>query len=341
MSTLFVDRRHIALEHDSGALIIRDGGERIATVPLAPITRVVLRGNAQLTASLLATLGERGIGVLVLTGRQGKPSLFFGRPHNDARLRVEQTRRSLQDDFCLAYAQRLVQRKLERQCQWIDAAREHYPAQRYPLSQALRQLQEQLPQIAHTRRLDSLRGLEGAAASGYFAGLRAVVPASLGFHERNRRPPRDPFNALLSLTYTLAHAEAAFTLHAAGLDPCIGYYHQLSHSRESLACDIMETIRPLADRLCLKLVAQQVLTAEHFSQSDAGCLLGKAGRSRYYGAYEEHAQPLRHAVQQEVRSLRQRIAPDMPEFECTRPDYDGDIYGALADSSAEAAEATP
>ena len=341
MSTLFVDRRDIALEHDSGALIIRDGGERIATVPQAPSTRVVLRGNAQLTASLLATLGERGIGVLVLTGRQGKPSLFFGRPHNDARLRVEQTRRSLQDDFCLAYAQRLVQRKLERQCQWIDAAREHYPAQRYPLSQALRQLQEQLPQIAHTRRLDSLRGLEGAAASGYFAGLRAVVPASLGFHERNRRPPRDPFNALLSLTYTLAHAEAAFTLHAAGLDPCIGYYHQLSHSRESLACDIMETIRPLADRLCLKLVAQQVLTAEHFSQSDAGCLLGKAGRSRYYGAYEEHAQPLRHAVQQEVRSLRQRIAPDMPEFECTRPDYDGDIYGALADSSAEAAEATP
>ena len=209
------------------------------------------------------------------------------------------------------------------------------------MSQALRQLQEQLPQIAHTRRLDSLRGLEGAAASGYFAGLRAVVPASLGFHERNRRPPRDPFNALLSLTYTLAHAEAAFTLHAAGLDPCIGYYHQLIHSRESLACDIMETIRPLADRLCLKLVAQQVLTAEHFSQSDAGCLLGKAGRSRYYGAYEEHAQPLRHAVQQEVRSLRQRIAPDMPEFECTRPDYDGDIYGALADSSAEAAEATP
>ena len=341
MSSLYVDRRDVHLQHDAGAIAFFENGQRSATVPLAPITRVVLRGNAQLTASLLATLGERGIGVLVLTGRQGKPSLFFGRPHNDARLRVEQTRRSLQDDFCLAYAQRLVQRKLERQCQWIDAAREHYPAQRYPLSQALRQLQEQLPQIAHPRRLDSLRGLEGAAASGYFAGLRAVVPASLGFHERNRRPPRDPFNALLSLTYTLAHAEAAFTLHAAGLDPCIGYYHQLSHSRESLACDIMETIRPLADRLCLKLVAQQVLTAEHFSQSDAGCLLGKAGRSRYYGAYEEHAQPLRHAVQQEVRSLRQRIAPDMPEFECTRPDYDGDIYGALADSSAEAAEATP
>ena len=340
MSTLFVDRRDIALEHDSGALIIRDGGERIATVPLAPITRVVLRGNAQLTASLLATLGERGIGVLVLSGRMGKPSLFFGRPHNDARLRVAQTRRSLQDDFCLAYAQHLVQRKIERQCQSLQTLRQHYPAQRLPLSQALRQLQEQQPSIGHAQRLDSLRGLEGAAAVSYFAGLRAVVPASLGFNERNRRPPRDPFNALLSLTYTLAHAEAAFTLHTAGLDPCIGYYHQLSHSRESLACDIVETVRPLADRICLELVAQQILTADHFSQSPAGCLLGKAGRSRYYGAYEERAQPLRQALRQEVKALLQRIAPDLPQLQWTRPDYDGNIYDALGASNADDADDT-
>ena len=175
MSTLFVDRRDIALEHDSGALIIRDGGERIATVPLAPITRVVLRGNAQLTASLLATLGERGIGVLVLTGRQGKPSLFFGRPHNDARLRVEQTRRSLQDDFCLAYAQRLVQRKLERQCQWIDAAREHYPAQRYPLSQALRAWTMNTRAPPRSRHwLISSRSSVRVAAS--LPGIRAASP---------------------------------------------------------------------------------------------------------------------------------------------------------------------
>ena len=341
MSTLFVDRRDIQLEHDAGALVIRDRGTRIATVPLAPITRVFLRGSVNLTAGVLSHLGERGIGVAILSGRKGQATLFFGRPHNDARLRVEQTRRSLNPGFCLAYARYLVRRKLQRQHDWFGELRKQRPQQRYPLTHAMQTLQGQLDRIDRASSLDSLRGLEGAAASAYFAGLRTVVPPSLEFNERNRRPPRDPFNALLSLTYTLAHAEAALALHAAGLDPCIGYYHQLSHSRESLACDIMETIRPLADRLCLKLVAQQVLTAEHFSQSDAGCLLGKAGRSRYYGAYEEHAQPLRHAVQQEVRSLRQRIAPDMPEFECTRPDYDGDIYGALADSSAEAAEATP
>ena len=341
MASLYVDRRDVHLRQDAGAIAFYENGERTATVPLAPLTRVILRGKVTLEASLLGHLGEHGIGLLFLTGRQGRPSLLLGRAHNDATRRVAQTRQSLDTRFSLRYASGLIHRKIERQCEWFAPLREQYPQARYPLTQALHQLREQQARLPRAGSLESLRGLEGAAAASYFAGLRAVVPASLGFHERNRRPPRDPFNALLSLTYTLAHAEAAFTLHAAGLDPCIGYYHQLSHSRESLACDIMETIRPLADRLCLKLVAQQVLTAEHFSQSDAGCLLGKAGRSRYYGAYEEHAQPLRHAVQQEVRSLRQRIAPDMPEFECTRPDYDGDIYGALADSSAEAAEATP
>ncbi len=313
MSTLFVDRRDIHLEHDAGALVIRDRGERIGTVPLAPITRVFLRGSVTLQASVLGHLGERGIGVVILSGRKGEATLFLGRPHNDARLRVEQARRSLDESFCVTYARHLVRTKIERQHQWLDSLRERYARARYPLTQAIQQLQGQQALLARAHTLDSLRGHEGAAAASYFAGLRAVVPGSLGFNERNRRPPRDPFNALLSLTYTLAHAEAALALHAAGLDPCVGFYHQISHSRESLASDIMETVRPLADRLCLELVASQTLTAEHFGHSAAGCLLGKAGRTRYYGTYETHAPALRQALRQEVKALARTILPDLPE----------------------------
>ena len=313
MSTLFVDRRDIHLEHDDGALVIRDHGERIATVPLAPITRVFLRGSVTLQASVLGHLGERGIGVVILSGRKAQPTLFFGRPHNDARLRVQQTRCSLDEKFCLAYARHVVHQKIQGQRDWLSALRGRYPRERYALTQAMEQLQTQQSQLARAADLDQLRGREGAAAASYFAGLRAVVPPSLGFDERNRRPPRDPFHALLSLTYTLAHAETALALHAAGFDPCVGFYHQISHARESLACDVMETVRPLADRICLELVARQTLTADHFSHSDAGCLLGKAGRTRYYGAYEEHAPALRNALRQQVKALALRIAPDMPE----------------------------
>ena len=324
MASLYVDRRDVHLRQDAGAIAFYENGERTATVPLAPLTRVILRGKVTLEASLLGHLGGHGIGLLFLTGRQGRPSLLLGRAHNDATRRVAQTRLSLDARFSLRYASGLIHRKIERQCEWFDPLREQYPQARYPLTQALHQLREQQARLPRAGSLESLRGLEGAAAATYFAGLRAVVPASLGFNERNRRPPRDPFNALISLTYTLAMAETAMALHTAGYDPCISYYHQLSHSRESLACDLLEPLRPLADQLCLRLVAQQTLTAEHFSTTDSGCLLGKAGRARYYAAYEENAAPLRRALAQEVKTLARLVNPDLPEpsIEPAMPDPD-------------------
>ena len=324
MASLYVDRRDVHLKQDDGAIAFYENGERSATVPLAPLTRVILRGKVTLEASLLGHLGEHGIGLLFLTGRLGRPSQLLGRAHNDATRRVAQTRLSLDTRFCLRYASGLIHRKIERQCEWFAPLREQYPQARYPLTQALHQLREQQARLPRAGSLESLRGLEGAAAASYFAGLRAVVPASLGFNERNRRPPRDPFKALISLTYTLAMAETAMALHTAGYDPCIGYYHQLSHSRESLACDLLEPLRPLADQLCLRLVAQQTLTAEHFSTTDSGCLLGKAGRARYYAAYEENATDLRHALAQEVKTLASLVNPDLPEpsIEPAMPDPD-------------------
>lgn len=310
MSTLFVDRRDIELEIDAGALVVRDHGARIGTVPLAPITRVFLRGSATLHASVLGELGERGIGVVILSGRKSLPTLFFGRPHNDARLRVEQIRKSLRLDFCLKRAQGFVTRKLANQHDWLAQLRTQRPQARYPLTHAMGLISVEQEKIGCVQRQESLLGIEGSAASAYFSGLRAIIPASLNFNGRNRRPPRDPFNALLSLTYTLVQAETAFALHAAGFDPCIGYYHRLSFSRESLACDLMEPLRPIADRFCLQLVSSQTLVADHFSTSSAGCLLGKAGRTRYYHAYEEYAPTIRKGIQNEIELLADAVAPD-------------------------------
>ncbi|MFT4256102.1 MAG: CRISPR-associated endonuclease Cas1 [Pseudoxanthomonas sp.] len=309
MTSLFVDRRDVHLELDAGALVFRDNGERVGTVPLAPITRVFLRGNVTLQASVLGKLGERGVGVTILSGRRGNPSLMLARPHNDARRRVEQTRLSLDPGFCLDYAKHIIRTKIQRQCEWFDQLRQQRPQDRYALTHAMRLLQGQLPRIGDMQQLDSLRGLEGAAASTYFAGLRAIVPASLDFTGRNRCPPRDPFNALLSLTYTLVNSEAAMALHTAGFDPCIGFYHQLAFGRQSLACDLLETVRPLADRFCLQLVSSQTLTDEHFSQTSGSCLLGKAGRAHYYGAYEQFAGSLRRDLGHSVENLVRRIAP--------------------------------
>jgi hypothetical protein len=124
----------------------------------------------------------------------------------------------------------------------------------------------------------SLRGLEEAGAAAYFEGFADLLPDRLKFSGRNRRPPRDPVNAMLSLGYTLLHAEAVLALYGAGLDPFIGFYHGLDFGRESLACDLVEPLRVEVDQHALMLFRSEKLRPEDFSTTESGCLLGKAGR---------------------------------------------------------------
>jgi len=136
----------------------------------------------------------------------------------------------------------------------------------------------------------------------------------LNFHGRNRQPPRDPVNAVLSLTYTLLHAEAVLALYGTGLDPFIGFYHALNFGRESLACDLMEALRPQADRFVLALFRQETLTSDDFSKTDGACLLGKAGRSRYYAAYESQAESFRRQLSEACSDVATAVsdAPGNP-----------------------------
>lgn len=311
MSSLFVDRRDVELELESGAIVFRENSERIGTVPIAPLSRIFLRGNVRLSASLLGKLGEHGVGVVVLSGRQGKPSLMLARPHNDASRRVEQIRKSLEPDFCLATARELVERKLASQIEWFETMRQTDMMARYELTHAMQLVDQQRKRLAQAGNLASLRGLEGAAAVSYFDGLKALVPESLKFKCRNRRPPRDPFNAVLSLTYTLIHAELAIALYGAGFDPYVGFYHQLDFGRESLASDLLEPLRSRCDRFALQLFRKQILRSDDFSTSESGCLLGKAGRGRYYAAYEAESETLRGAVNAEVERFAARLGTSL------------------------------
>jgi CRISPR-associated protein Cas1 len=157
--------------------------------------------------------------------------------------------------------------------------------------------------------LDTLRGLEGGAAAAYFSGLTRLFPESLGFDGRRRRPPTDPVNALLSLTYTLVHYEWVRECELIGFDPLVGFYHQLDYGRESLACDLTEPWRPEVDRWIWGLFRLRLFSQRDFS-SDAerpGCYLKKTGRGRFYQQYEEWIAPRRGAMRSEVEALARII----------------------------------
>ncbi len=153
----------------------------------------------------------------------------------------------------------------------------------------------------------SLRGLEGAAARAYFQGLTALFPPALEFSGRNRRPPRDPVNACLSLGYTLLHFDAVRACHLAGLDPLLGFYHRPSFGRESLACDLIEPLRPHLDRQVWHLFRDRTLRDDHFSQDKGACLLGKAGRAAFYQDYESHAAATRRLLLRQCRILAKHL----------------------------------
>jgi CRISPR-associated protein Cas1 len=133
MTSLYVDRRGVALKVDGEALVFTENGERIDTVPLKPLSRVFLRGDVQLSASLLGKLGEQHIGVVVLSGRKGTPTLMLGCPHNDAARRIAQYRLSLNPDFCLRFSRAIVEAKLRGQRALIAQHRAADPLHRYPL----------------------------------------------------------------------------------------------------------------------------------------------------------------------------------------------------------------
>ena len=312
MTSLYVDRRGVHLKADGEALVFYENGSRCGTVPLAPLSRVFLRGDVQLSASLLGKLGERGIGVVVLSGRKGEPTLLLGRPHNDAARRVAQYRLSLDADFCLRFARAIVEAKLRAQRALLAERRDADLRWRYPLTVAMERLDHCLAEVDAQPAIAALRGLEGAGAAAYFQGYQELFAERLGFSGRNRRPPKDPVNAVLSLTYTLLHAEAVIALYGAGLDPFIGFYHALDFGRESLACDVVEALRPEADRFVLKLFRAESLRTEDFSLADGACLLGKEGRARYYAEWESAAEALRRALTEAIADVAAAVGDYHP-----------------------------
>lgn len=256
--------------------------------------------------------------------------MLLGRPHNDAARRVAQYRLSLDADFCLRFSRAIVESKLNAQAAFLAERRDVELQSRYLLTISLRRLDGAIAAVDAQTSVASLRGLEGAGAAAYFEGFSDLLPARLKFHSRNRRPPKDPVNAVLSLGYTLLHAEAVLALYGAGLDPFIGFYHTLDFGRESLACDVVEPLRVEVDRHTLMLFRTEKLRVDDFSQTDGACLLGKAGRTRFYAEWEPVAERLRKQLGESVTDVATTIGQmgsvDVPASDWVNLDDDVDAF---------------
>lgn len=296
MTTLYIDRKNLTLRADGEALVCYENTERIATVPLKVLQRVCIHGDLTLSAKVLGKLGETGIGVLVLNGRKKRPALMLPNWKLDGKRRVAQYALSQDKAASLVAARNTVAAKLSAQQQHLQKmARSDGPNADF-LNKHGQALANLANAVSSSPDISALRGIEGAAAAHYFGAWANVLPESWHFTERNKRPPRDPLNAALSLAYTLLHFDIVKHLYLSGLDPFIGYYHQPEHGRESLACDLLEHLRSQCDAWVLSLFYQQILTPADFSTTVQGCMMSKNARIKFYPSYEQAAKQWRNHI---------------------------------------------
>jgi CRISP-associated protein Cas1 len=316
MSTFVVDHRGTSLDSDGASVIVRGAADRTTRVPLGPLERLVIAGEATVTTRLLSELWRRDIGLMVLSGRRREATAtFLGRPHDDVALRIAQHHEASAYGNWRSRARTVVATKLAAQARLLERARAMRPDVRQPIGRALgiiADLEDRLANPEATFDRDVLGGLEGAAAAAYFGAFVRLFAPSLGFDSRRRRPPPDPVNASLSLGYTILHFDAVRELQLVGLDPMIGFLHVPDRGRASLAADLIEPLRPHVDEWVWRAFAERRLRTEHFVRSaDGSCLMGKAGRTLFYADFD----PVAAALRRLLRRMAKALAADLRRIE--------------------------
>ncbi|OGV78664.1 MAG: CRISPR-associated endonuclease Cas1 [Lentisphaerae bacterium RIFOXYB12_FULL_65_16] len=259
-------------------------------VPFFDLDRVVIVGRANVSTAVLQRLAREGIPAHFMGSSGRWLGTLSPMTNGHALRRLRQYELARNAPFALDVARALVTAKIRnsrRVLQRLSANRDD--AQAPAQLDVGNSLQELSLRATQAKDLDSLRGLEGLAGALYFNRFGTFFPEDMPFKGRSRRPPRDPANALLSWTYTIVLTEVDSAVRAAGLDPCLGFLHEISYGRPSMALDLLEPLRaPLCDLLAIKMLSHKQLKPEDFEYraEDGGTYLTREARKQFFCEYE-------------------------------------------------------
>jgi CRISPR-associated endonuclease Cas1 len=329
-------------------LVIQTEDDRETTARLIDTSHLVLMGAVDVTAPTLHELMRREIPVSWYTRGGWFLGHTTGTGHRNVELRTQQYRASFDPVFCLRFARGLVASKLRNgrtllRRNWRgepsgsagDGLSRESPS---ALDIVLGGLQRSARAAAEARDLAELLGIEGNGGAIYFGGFGAALrnePDGVGgfeFRNRNRRPPTDPVNAILSFLYALLVRELNVILSAVGFDSYRGFYHQPRYGRPALALDMMEPFRPLiADSTALTVINNGEVKRGDFVYAGRACALGPPGRKKVIAAFErrlgqEITHPLfgyrlsyRRLLEVQARLLGRHLTGEIAELPAIEP----------------------
>lgn len=305
LNTVYVTTEGAWLRKDGENIVMEVDGELRARLPAHMLQGLVCFGRVLVSPPLLGYCADKGISVSFLTPNGKFLARIEGPVSGNVLLRREQYRRTDHEPGCASIVRNLLVGKIHNQRVVVERGLRDYS--RDLSSHALEALElcsQRLRRIGlrllKETAVDVLRGLEGDAAQAYFGILDHLIRVSepiLRFGGRNRRPPTDAVNALLSFFYTLLTHDCRSALETIGLDPAVGFLHRDRPGRPSLALDLVEEFRALlGDRLALSLINRKQVSVKDFSQLDNGAVLLKEdARKTVLTAYQERKrEQIRH-----------------------------------------------
>lgn len=282
---LFVTEQGSRLKVSGKRLFVENGRKSLTDVPLLHLRQIVIFGNSTFTAQTVSRLLQEGIFVTYLT-RYGKfVGTLLAPAHSDGIIRKMQVRRSDDASFRLNFSREIIDAKVHNSV-WLLGRRRRVQVD---MSKELKELEKIGNKVKTVLALKELLGLEGTAGRVYFSALSRIFNSEFSFDRRKKHPSPDPLNALLSLSYSLLHSICFSFLHITGLDPYIGFFHEMRRGHASLASDLTEEFRAyVCDALVLRLVNQGYFNEGSFTWTGEQVFLTKEALKKFLREWAGH-----------------------------------------------------
>ena len=267
----------------------------IEKIPAQQIGQIVLHSFSQISTQALHFCTYRKIGIHFVSGG-GRYIGSFDNRQGSIQRRIRQYEALNDSGFCLSLAKKLVNCRGQGQRKFLMRSRTSRKIKSARLEQNIRQMQAIIKQIPRIASIESLLGIEGKIAALYFGALSCIlspdIPHQMRFSDRNRRPPKDRFNTLLSFGYSLLIKDVMNAILSVGLEPALGFYHQPRSQAAPLALDLMEIFRvPLVDMpVVASINRQQWDVSEDFEIRGEQVWLNETGRRKFVALYEQRKQ---------------------------------------------------
>lgn len=316
MGRLYIFTKHGQISKHDGHLIYKDCEGVVMRILPVQTDMIVLYGNISLTAEAISIIAKNQIPVTMKNFGGTNISLCYGN-HRNVFLRMAQYKIWNDEKKSLEIAKGIVTGKIKNQLSFMQRIKRTSKLEE-ELHQAVKKIKEVQNEIQKCVHIKSLRGLEGAASRIYFSVFKGhIFPEWAEFESRSKRPPLSNVNAVLSFLYSLLLNEISFVIESYGLDSMIGTLHELSYSRNSLTCDIMEEFRtPVADTTCCQLFNDRILRENDFEERDGGIFLTRDGMKKTITAFEERMlRKYRKIIFQQVELYKNMIEGKVETYE--------------------------